>query len=257
MFITKNPMKEKLKQGKTIFGVQLRSHSASLAEILGSCGVDYIRIETEHYACNEESIENAVRAINLTGVVPCLRIPTQDPAVISHMLDIGIMGIVLPHVDSPEEMRSIWAAAKFPPVGHRGASFSSRAAGYGIGSTRDSYYAFANEQTAVIPMIESRKAVENIEAILDEGVDILRIGRNDLSDDMGIKMSDPEFKKAERAVIDAAERRGIAVGTSANSLEEAKKRLDEGYRMMTYGSDMTLLTQACRQSFEALRKMAD
>ncbi len=256
MFSMHNPLKEKLDRGEVIFGVQIRSHSPAIAEVFGLAGADFIRIETEHHSANEESVENTIRAIQLTGSVPFLRIPSHDAGQIGHVLDMGVMGLILPHVDTPEEMASIWNAGKFPPLGNRGASFSSRAAAYGTLLSRDEYYEQANQNVLIIPMIESSTGVKNIEGIIDAGVDMIRIGRNDLSDEMGLSLTDPAFREAEKHVIAVCRERGIPVGTSANSMEEAKERLADGYRFIDYSSDLVLLAKGFRTILRDLRDMA-
>lgn len=241
MFVESNPMLEKLKRGGIVFGTELRSRSTAVVELIGLCGFDFVHIETEHYVCNDEAIEDAVRAALLTGTVPLLRIPTHDEGRILQVLDIGIQGLIVPHVDTPEQARAIIGASKYPPIGNRGASFNSRASGYGVNSTKEQYYETANRTVAIIPMIESMEGVNNIEAILDTNPDIIRIGRDDLSDSMKLSQNEPAFKRAVRRVIDCATERGIPVGTGTNSPEHARALVDEGYRMITYMSDLTIL----------------
>ena len=256
MFVKDNPMLEKLQQGGIVFGTELRSRSACIAELIGICGFDFVHIETEHIICNDESLENSVRAAQLTGAVPLLRIPTHDPGRILQVLDMGIQGLILPHVDTPEQAAAIIGAAKYPPIGNRGASYDSRAAGYGVGATKEEYFAAANRNVAVIPMIESMEGVKNVEAILDAGADVIRIGRDDLSLSMGVAQDDPKFKQAIRRVIDCATERGIAVGTGTKSVDCARRFIDEGYRMITYMADITILASVYKETIPALLSVA-
>lgn len=255
MFIENNPMLDKLNSGKIVFGTELRTRSAILSEVIGLVGFDFVHIETEHYVGNDESIENAVRAAQLTGTVPLLRIPTLEESRILQVLDMGIQGLILPHVNTPEEARTVMAAGKYPPIGNRGASFNSRAAGYGIGCTMSEYYEKANRTVAIIPMIESIEGVENIEKILDTNPDVIRIGRDDLSMSMRTTQDDEKFIKAMRRVVDCATERNIAVGTGAASAEQAKYFIDFGFRMITYMSDVTVLTRCYQDILEELHRL--
>lgn len=256
MFVASNPMLDKLRNGDVVFGTELRTRSPIIAELIGLCGFDFVHIETEHYISNDESIENAVRAAQLTGTVPLLRIPTLEESRILQVLDMGIQGLILPHVDTPEEARSIIRAGKYPPQGERGASFNSRAANYGIGSTCEEYYATANKNVAIIPMIESEQGVKNIEAILDTKPDVIRIGRDDLSLSMGLSQKDEKFIKAMQRVIACASERNIAVGTGAASAEQAKYFIDMGFRMITYMSEVTILAEKYQSIMQSLRNVA-
>lgn len=256
MFVGKNVMLEKLRAGDIVFGTQLRSRSAAVAELIGLCGFDFVHIETEHNIFNDEAIENTVRAAQLTGTVPLLRIPTHDQGRILQVLDMGIQGLILPHVDTPEQARTIIGAAKYPPLGNRGASFDSRAAGYGIGSTKEVYFETANRNVAIIPMIESLEGAENVEAVLDAGADVVRIGRDDLSLSMGLSQDAPAFKRVVRRIIDCATERGIAVGTGTDSVEHAKTLIDEGYRMITYMADLTILSDVYQRVLREMRPLA-
>ena len=255
MFIKNNPMLEKLRAGGIVFGTELRTRSPIIAELIGLSGFDFVHIETEHYISNDESIENAVRAAQLTGTVPLLRIPTLEESRILQVLDMGIQGLILPHVDTPEEAQAIIRAGKYPPIGERGASFNSRAANYGIGSTSEEYYAAANRSVAIIPMIESETGVDNIEAILDTKPDIIRIGRDDLSLSMGVTQEDEKFKRAVRRVLDCAKERNIAVGTGAASAEQARYFIDMGFRMITYMSEVTILASVFQNVIQDLHKV--
>ena len=228
MFVAKNPVLDSLRNGGIVIGTQLRSRSTAIAELIGLCGFDFVRIETEHMVYNDEVIENTVRAAQLTGAVPLLRIPTHEQGRILQVLDMGIQGLILP-------------------------SFDSRAAAYGLFSTKEEYFATANKNVMIIPMIESVNGVKNVEAILDAGADAVLIGRDDLSLSMGLPQDDPEYRKAIRWIIDCATERKIAVGTGANSADHARRLIDEGYRMITYMADLTILSDVYRKVVSELR----
>ena len=253
MFVAKNPVLDSLRNGGIVIGTQLRSRSTAIAELIGLCGFDFVRIETEHMVYNDEVIENTVRAAQLTGAVPLLRIPTHEQGRILQVLDMGIQGLILPHVDFADEEQAIIRASKYPPIGDRGASFDSRAAAYGLFSTKEEYFATANKNVMIIPMIESVNGVKNVEAILDAGADAVLIGRDDLSLSMGLPQDDPEYRKAIRWIIDCATERKIAVGTGANSADHARRLIDEGYRMITYMADLTILSDVYRKVVSELR----
>ena len=140
-FIENNTMMEKLHR------TQIRSRSLMSVEIAGLLGFDFIYLETEHFMCNDETIENIARAAQGVGTVPLVRVPSQDPEILMHLLDAGIMGVIAPHVETGEDARRIVAACKYPPRGTRGSGMSSRAAHYGLIS-KNTYRELADRNTS-------------------------------------------------------------------------------------------------------------
>ncbi len=159
-------LKSKLSSGEPVLGMQLRSRSPLIAELAGCLGFDYVYIETEHFPCNDETVENLVRAAQLTGAVPWIRVTDTSPENVGHMLDIGIQGIIVPHMETAEQAESLKNAVKFPPLGSRGSALTSRAAWFG-GMEGAAFRNASNETCLAIGMIETMKAVEIMDAILD------------------------------------------------------------------------------------------
>ena len=171
-FLENNKIMQTIRSEGISIGIQIRSRSPLTAELMGICGFDFLYIDNEHWLCDEESIENMIRAAQLTGMTPLVRIPSHDPQAIGHFLDSGAMGIIIPHIDTYEQAKMVFEAGKFPPIGHRGASYTARASQYGIHCTSEEYMELSNCNTMIIPMIESVKGVNNIEAILDTGINM-------------------------------------------------------------------------------------
>ena len=87
--IEKNPMLEKMKRGEPVLGCQVRSRSPLIAEMLGYCGLDYVFIEGEHFVHNIETVENQIRAIQVAGAVPIVRIPSHEDGLILQVIEAG------------------------------------------------------------------------------------------------------------------------------------------------------------------------
>ena len=254
-WIDSNKLMDSLKAGKTVFGLQVRSRSPLVVEMAGYMGFDFVYIDQEHFACDDETAETLFRAADASGTTPIIRIRDNDPESIMHVLDMGAKGVIMPHVDTPEEARRFVEGGKFPPLGKRGSSAGCRAASYGYCPSAY-YYARANERTALMAMIESEEGVRNIEAILDTGVDAIRVGRGDLSLSMGLHghQDDPRFIATIRTVTDACRKRGIPVGTSATDVESAKYYRDLGFNMFTYVSDLDYLVRKIPSELAAVRE---
>lgn len=253
-YIEQNRALDKLRSGEFVLGLQLRSRSALIAELAGYLGFDYLYIETEHFACNDETVENLVRAAMLSGITPWIRITSTDPEVIGHMLDIGVQGVIIPHLETAEDALSLVSAVKFPPLGRRGHSMVSRPACYGC-INADDYIAAANRNCSAIGMIESVKGVESLGAILDSGIDMIRVGRGDLSLDMGLlgKQKDPRFVETLRYITDTAQKHGVPVGTSSTDIESSLYYKSLGFNFLTLASDLDYLKRTLPPLLHSVR----
>ena len=239
----KNRMYEKINRGEMALGMQLRTRSPMIAELIGLSGFDFIYIETEHVLCNDETLEHLCRAAALTGCTPIVRIGSCDPERIMQILDAGAMGLILPHVESREQARALVQAAKFPPIGTRSGG-TTRAAAYGLMKQKE-FYAASNQSVITIAMIETVKGMENLDEILDEGIDVVRIGLGDLSQSLGHigEPHHPEVTQAIRFIIDKCKNHGVSVGTKAGSVQEAQEFWKIGITHLNLGSDMSILTK--------------
>lgn len=252
--ITNNRMLEKLRSGGTAIGTQLRSRSPMVAELFGYLGFDFVYIESEHFPFNIETVEELVRGCDLAGITSLIRIPDHDEGKILQFLDMGIGGLILPHVENREEALSIVKAGKYSPVGERGYSDTSRSAQYGMIPVKE-YRELSNRNTALIPMIESRQAAEHLEDILNTGIDLIRIGLRDLSDSFGYggEQNHSDLQKAVDQIIATADKYHIAVGCAAGSLEDAREKLGRGFRQISFKSDMAMIRSASAEALEQLR----
>jgi len=203
-----------LRGSRALLGMFVGIPSPSLVEMCGHAGVDFVIVDNEHGPAGVESTEHMLRAARASGVIPVVRTLEQD---ILRVLDIGASAIQVPQVHTADQAKRIVAAAKYPPIGTRGAAFSTRAAGFGFfgGAThiRDS-----NEGTAVVIMTETRTALGNLDAILAvPGVDAVFFGPNDLSFSLGHpgEMQHPEVVGAIEHGIARALHHGVAPGVLA------------------------------------------
>lgn len=257
-FIETNIMMEKLRRGEVSIGTQIRSRSPMAVEIAGLLGFDFIYLETEHFMCNDETIENIARAAQGVGTVPLVRVPTQDPEILMHLLDAGVMGVIIPHVETGEEARRLVAACKYPPRGTRGSGMGSRAANYGL-IPKNTYRDAADQNTCTLFMVESMRAVENIDEILDSGVDVIRIGRNDLAEDLGLKgdIKDPKITEVVGHIIARAKAKGVPVGTAAGSISAVQDAIAQGFTQISFASDLAVLMKAWKKDIETIRRVLD
>lgn len=248
-----NPVKERLAQGLPVVGHWVSLPSPAIVELLAAYEMDWLVIDTEHGPAGSETLEDMLRAMKGTSVVPLVRVLANDVGLIKQALDRGAYGVVVPLVNTAEQAEAAVAAAKYPPDGIRGVA-GSRVSRYG--ADLQEYFAAWNRQGIVVCQIETGEALANVDAIAAvPGVDVLFIGPNDLSANLKVfrQFDHPEFKQAVEQILKAARRRGIAAGYMASSAEEVLERIAQGFRFVAAGSDARLLAGAAAATYGKIR----
>ena len=249
-----NPLKQRLREGKVVVGYWLTLPSPSVAEIMGSLALDWLLVDLEHGPIGWETLEDMLRALRGTPVVPLVRVPSGEPPVLKRALDRGPLGVVVPLVSTAEEAERVVAACRYPPQGIRGVA-GSRASGYG--ATLAEYFAAWNREVLVACQVETVEALQRVDEIAAvDGVDVLFVGPNDLSANLN-RWRDLEyegFREALNRVLAAARRHGKAAGVMCTGPEDALARVDQGFRFVALGSDARLLAAAAGRAAQQLRE---
>jgi 4-hydroxy-2-oxoheptanedioate aldolase len=222
---------ELLRGSRPLLGMFVGIPSPALVEMCGHAGFDFVIVDNEHGPAGIESTEHMLRAARGAGIIPVVRTLEAD---ILRILDIGASAIQVPQVNTAEQARRIVAAAKYPPVGNRGAAFSTRAAGYGFFGG-DAHIKASNEGTSVIVMAETRTAIENIDEIVAvPGVDAVFFGPNDLSFSLGHpgQMQHPEVVAAIEHGVARALAGGVAPGVLAPTVVDFHRLRKLGVRYL-------------------------
>ncbi len=231
-------------RGETAYGAWLSIPSSLCAEAIGRSGFDYVCIDLQHGLIGDQAAAEMLVAINATEATPFVRVPANDFAAINRALDAGALGIVIPLIHSSDDVYAALAACHYPPAGTR--SFGPVRAGITFGAE---YFGRANAEIAVVPMVETRQAIEEIDSIVSlPGVDAVYVGPNDLSLSLGQAPgldNDGFFAAAYQAVAKSCSAHGIAAGIHANA-DLAPKHLESGYRMITVSSDLGALQRGVR-----------
>lgn len=211
-----NPIKQMIKEGRSALGCFVGIYSPSLAEMLGHSGFDFVVIDNEHGSFSWSQVEEMIRACEVSGVTPIVRVVSSAPSEILKALDRGAKGVHVPQINTGEEARAVVAAAKFPPHGSRGAAYSVRAARYGL-SKGGSYLQQSNEDVLVCVHIETPQAVEQVDSIMQSGIDLAFVGPTDLSVSVGYpdQPNHPELKAMRDKVLESGRKYGVPVGILA------------------------------------------
>jgi len=210
----KNRAKEKIMNGEVVVGTFVTFPSATIVEICGHAGFDFVVLDAEHGPLSPGDCEDLVRAADVTGMTPIVRVPQNHPKIILRYLDIGALGVQIPMVKTADDARRAVEAVKYHPQGQRGMG-GARASAWGMKGGFGNYIVESNRETMVIIQIETKEAIENIADIVSvEGVDAVLIGRLDLSQAMEMpgKTHDPIITSAVDHIIDEAQNAGVAIG---------------------------------------------
>lgn len=210
-----NPFKRGLLRGETQIGLWLSSTSSYMAEIAATSGYDWLLIDGEHAPNTIQDLYHQLQAIAPYASQPVIRPVEGNRSLIKQVLDIGARTLLVPMVDTAEQAREVVSATRYPPIGSRGVGAGvARAARWG---RIKNYMAEANDELCLLIQVESRTALENLDAILEvDGIDGVFIGPADLSASLG-HPDDAGHPDVQR-VIEQSIRRIRAAGKAAGFL---------------------------------------
>jgi 4-hydroxy-2-oxoheptanedioate aldolase len=179
-------MKVKLKAGEPALGCSLMFPSPQIVEMLGHAGFDWVLLDCEHGSLSLANVEVMAMAADAVGITPIARPRTNTASDIQCVMDRGVMGVQVPHINSADDARRAVSAVKFGPGAGRGLAAGTRPDDWGLGAKMPDFAAAANEQSLVCVQLEHEDAIRNADEILRvEGIDVFFIGPSDLSQSMG------------------------------------------------------------------------
>ena len=243
---------QRLRQNDLLLGTMLTLPSPELAEIISSCGYDWLFMDGEHGNLSTLDWQRMLQAVAGRSAA-IIRVATNSEREIKKILDIGADGIIAPQVNTADEARHVVACCKYPPQGIRGVGLA-RAQGYGR-SFAD-YMETANDSIAVIVQAEHIDAVNNIEQIVEvEGIDAVFIGPYDLSASMGLmgQVDHPEVVEAIDRVGRACQQRDISLGYFGTTAESVQDYVRKGYHLICAGTDAGFVNAGAEQMLQDLR----
>ncbi|MHB8630121.1 MAG: HpcH/HpaI aldolase family protein [Aggregatilineales bacterium] len=250
----KNQTKAKLKTGGTVYGCFVRYPSAGLVEVIGYQPWDFIVFDGEHGTIEPRDCENMVRAAELRGVTPIVRVTTNQPHIILRFMDTGAQGLHVPWVNSTIEAEQAVRAVKYHPRGIRGLA-GVRAADYAQTMPLSEYVQQANAETLVVIQIETQQAVEHLPEIIGiEGIDVIFIGPTDLSQSYGApgQPQHPSVQQATTRIVEVVAKSDKALGIMVSNAQAAQQWRERGARYISISLE-SLLTPAVRDYLTTLR----
>ncbi|MGI5954188.1 HpcH/HpaI aldolase family protein [Dysosmobacter sp.] len=254
-----NRIREKFLNHELSVGTFTQLTSTVAVEALGRTGLDYVLIDTEHSAVGIEFLSSAITAADAAGIVPLVRINDIARSKVLQPLDYGAQGLIVPAVETVEQVRRLVEYAKFPPVGNRGFC-PTRDGGYGYDEISmqgtDVYFAHANQETLLIPQCETVGCLEHIEEITAmDGVDGIFVGPFDLSIALGRPMAFDcdEMRAALDRILNACHKNNKMAFIFCGDAQAAKARAAQGFDSVTAGLDIMALVDSYRAMVQDIR----
>ena len=235
-------IRAKLQKDQYSIGSWIQLESPSSAEIMGNCGYDWVAVDLEHGSISISQLPNIFRALELRNTLPLARISEGNENNCKRALDSGAAGVIIPKIETKNQLEILVDACKWPPDGNRGVGFS-RANLYG------EYFLDYKEEAVnpfIVAMIETKMGLHNIAEILSvKGLDAILIGPYDLSASIGFtgELNNPEVTKAVRNVLNICKKFTIPAGIHIVNpdIKELQNKIDIGYRFLAYSIDTVFL----------------
>ncbi len=237
-----NAIRSSLSNGKPSIGSWMQIPNSSVAEIMGQAGYDWVAVDLEHGSVCVHQLPNIFRAIELGDTLPLARLANGHAKECKQVLDAGAGGVIVPMIESAEQLIQVRDACRWPPAGKRGVGFS-RANLFG---KHFEDYTKEAQSPLLVAMIENISAIENLEEILAvDGLDAIFIGPYDLSASMGLtgKFEDFEFLSAMEKIHNLCKKYKVPGGIHVVSPDpdKLKKCIAEGYKFIAYSIDAVIL----------------
>lgn len=252
-----NLVKKQLARGEPSRGIWLGLPSPYSARLLARLPVDWLLIDAEHAPIEVNTLTQMVAAIaEANGPAPLVRVPQASVENLKQALDAGAYGFLAPMINSAEEAEQVVRWSKFPPQGER--SFGSAYASLSLDLSMAEYLRAANAETLCMVQIESKTALDNLDAIFEvAGVDMAFVGPVDLSISLGLEPlaenPHPLFKEAIDRILHTARAHHLPLGIYCSTGKAAADRIRQGFQFVNIASDISSLIRNVEVELKAAR----
>jgi len=250
-----NRVKAALREDKAVAGpIISEMRSIGSIKLMANAGYDFLFLDMEHAMFDWETMMHLVQTALLCDIVPIVRPTDNLYSLVARAFDSGAQGVIIPRVESREQVEAAVSYAKYPPLGRRGAGGDGRN-GYNRKGVLEAIED-ANREGMVVVQIESAAAVENIEEIASvDGMDVMLIGPQDLSISIGCHgdFSHPDFLAAAQKITDVGRKHGKAVGMVEKEASAMQRWYDMGMRFLVTSSDSHMLLSSATRCVQELK----
>ncbi len=247
-------LRRRILAGETLIGAWASLDSPGSAELMGRAGLDWIVVDLEHGYATETALMAHLTAIEVSGAVALVRPPSGERLRVGRALDLGAAGIVIPRLDTVDQVREAVTFLRYPGGGQRGVALLTR--GARLGTVNHAGVAALNQDIVGIVQIESPSAAEAADEIAAiEGVDVLFVGPADLSHSLGVpgQFADQRYQAALRGVVDACRTHGKAAGILLYDHASFRPHLDMGFTFVGIGADISFVNEGVKAALAAAR----
>jgi 2-keto-3-deoxy-L-rhamnonate aldolase RhmA len=247
-------LRRRIHAGETLFGAWASLGSPGSAELLGRSGLDWVVIDLEHGNTTEAELLAHLTAIEVSGSTALVRPQSGERLRIGRALDLGAAGIVVPRLDTADQVREAVTFLRYPPTGQRGVALLTR--GARLGTVNHAGVAGLNDDIVGIIQIESPSALAAAdEFAATDGVDVLFVGPADLSHSLGVpgQFPHPLYQAALRSVVAACRAHGKAAGILLYDPASFKPHLDLGFTFVGIGADVSFVNDGIKAALTAAR----
>jgi 2-dehydro-3-deoxyglucarate aldolase/4-hydroxy-2-oxoheptanedioate aldolase len=249
-----NRFKDKLRNGQVTFGqMVLELFTPGIGPMLAACGMDFVIYDMEHGRCDIGLVSEMIASCRGSDIVPMVRVPDLEAAPLSRALDLGARGVMVPRIETRAQMERAVAELKYAPAGTRGVALGIAHDLYRAGG--HSFFQEANDDTAVIAILETVRAYENLDEIISvPGLDVAWMGHYDLTVSMGIpaQFDHPRFLAAMDGLVSACKRHNVTPGFLPATPDSTIHWIKKGFRAISLGSDIGVFMTALRGFHQAV-----
>lgn len=247
-------LREKLSNNEAVYGLWVTLESPSITEMAVSLGMDWVLIDAEHGHLDWKDISGHVSAAIRSDTVLIVRIAERSTILSKRALDIGADGIMIPWMESMEEVQKAVSDCNYPPEGRRGIG-GERATAWG--QCLKEHTAEANENVLVIPMIESIDAIPNVADMCKvDGVEIFFFGPADFSSTAGFRgqWEGPGIAEKILELKNTIKNAGKYCGVVSTSNQNLTERIDQGFQMLAMGTDNGMMLRSLHESLKKVNR---
>lgn len=248
---------EKMEAGAPVYGISAAFAGMDPVTVTAHLGTDWIWIDTEHASYGVREVREMITVVP-SDTATLVRVPGANPKEVERVLDAGADGVIIPKLRTVEQVKAFVASAYYPPEqvgdvrGDRGVA-GSPASTFGLDFGAE-FMERSNEDVFVIIQIETPELVSNLDRVaqcVGEGIDSFLIGPADLSSQLGspLNTDTAAFQRAKQRVLTVSQRHNIAPGFWVG-LDDAEPFVEEGWRVLSLGSDAALLASAVQERLD-------
>jgi 2-dehydro-3-deoxyglucarate aldolase len=254
-----NHLRRALENGESAYGARAATFSPAVIEVYGSLGLDWVWLDMEHAGpspWDSQLVSELTRAADVAGVELLVRLPGEDPHLIRKVLDAGVRSLLIPRVETAEEVREAVAATRFRYDGGPGERGVAQGRVTQWGQDTEHYVDEEDENVTLGVMIENRTAVENLDDILAvPELGFVFVGPSDLSVSLGrpLEKGHPEVRDHIDRIERAAREAGVPLAGIANSPEAIRDAEECGYQLLRIGGELAAAETVIGDRLDAVR----